>query len=81
MFGRGGRLWEGGDLERLSLVDDEEPIKPQEVFSHVSVVNKSKVCYWRREWSFCKPRYVTLTTCSRKVVNNVSYSMLGVISW
>jgi hypothetical protein len=39
----GGRLWEGGDLERLSLVDDEEPIKPQEVFSHVSVVNKSKV--------------------------------------
>jgi hypothetical protein len=25
MFGGGGGLWEGGDLERLSLVDDEEP--------------------------------------------------------
>ena len=26
MFGGGGgRLWEGGDLERLSLVDDEKP--------------------------------------------------------
>ena len=23
--GGGGGLWEGGDLERLSLVDDEEP--------------------------------------------------------
>jgi hypothetical protein len=27
----GGRLWEGGDLERLSLVDDEEP-NPRKFF-------------------------------------------------
>ena len=31
MFGGGGRLWEGGDLERLSLVDDEEP-NPRKFF-------------------------------------------------
>ena len=30
MFGGGG-LWEGGDLERLSLVDDEEP-NPRKFF-------------------------------------------------
>ena len=29
--GGGGRLWEGGDLERLSLVDDEEP-NPRKFF-------------------------------------------------
>ena len=34
--GGGGGLWEGGDLERLSLVDDEEP-NPRKFFSHVSV--------------------------------------------
>jgi hypothetical protein len=27
----GGELWEGGDLERLSLVDDEEP-NPRKFF-------------------------------------------------
>ena len=31
MFGGGGGLWEGGDLERLSLVDDEEP-NPRKFF-------------------------------------------------
>jgi hypothetical protein len=40
--GGGGGLWEGGDLERLSLVDDEEP-NPRKFFSHVSVVYKSEV--------------------------------------
>ena len=29
--GGGGGLWEGGDLERLSLVDDEEP-NPRKFF-------------------------------------------------
>ena len=29
--GGGGVLWEGGDLERLSLVDDEEP-NPRKFF-------------------------------------------------
>jgi hypothetical protein len=44
------------------LVYDEEPIQ------------EWGYCYWRREWSFCKPRYLTLTTCSRKFINNVCYS-------
>jgi hypothetical protein len=30
--GGGGGLWEGGDLERLSLVYDEEP-NPRKLFS------------------------------------------------
>ena len=30
-WGGGGVLWEGGDLERLSLVDDEEP-NPRKFF-------------------------------------------------
>ena len=31
VWGGGGGLWEGGDLERLSLVDDEEP-NPRKFF-------------------------------------------------
>jgi hypothetical protein len=31
VWGGGGELWEGGDLERLSLVDDEEP-NPRKFF-------------------------------------------------
>ena len=31
MGGGGGGLWEGGDLQRLSLVDDEEP-NPRKFF-------------------------------------------------
>jgi hypothetical protein len=37
----GGRLWEGGDLERLSLVDDEEP-NPRKFFL-MSVLYNSEV--------------------------------------
>jgi hypothetical protein len=37
-----GELWEGGDLERLSLVDDEEP-NPRKFFSHVSVVYRVRL--------------------------------------
>jgi hypothetical protein len=76
MFGEGGggRLWEGGDLERLSLVEDEEP-NPRKFFSCQCCVQEWGYCYWRREWSFCKPRYLTLTRCSRKFINNVFYSI------
>jgi hypothetical protein len=44
----GGGLWEGGDLERLSLVDDEEPnfnhmFQKMYQYYHLQATAKSKL--------------------------------------
>ena len=38
MFWGGGELWEGGDLERLSLVDDEEPNPMSVLYTRVRLL-------------------------------------------
>ena len=58
--GGGGGLWEGGDLERLSLVDDEEP-NPRKFFLMSVLCTRVRLLLLEaREWSFRKPRYLTL---------------------
>ena len=36
--------------------------------------------YRKREWSFCQPRYLTLTSCSQQNLS-ITFPMLGIISW
>jgi hypothetical protein len=70
-----GGLWEGGDLERLSLVDDDEEPNPRKFFLMSVLCTRVRLLLLEARVVFLQAEIFNfkLTICSRKFIN-VSYS-------